>query len=219
MIKLLVKLFCLLCTVQLFSCASYNTEQDISPQNDNQRNPLQLEVMPLLKVPKSLQNSVWLEKFTFSLIGKHTALANTFANESMLLQTELSAQGINLAAMSFSGALLAQASWLNSTQKVTSEIGLAKDFNARQVLHDLQITNWPLQQVEQHLFSAFTVSEQQDVDSRIRRFYHHGEVIIIIRYSILTEKQQSQYIDFQQLSQGYRLAIQRLSDDALTLKH
>lgn len=186
------------------------------------------QIMPLQPVPNALQNHVWLEKFTFTLTDKHAQLANTFAKKSMLLQTELSATGINLAAMSFSGALLAQASWLSGAQVVTSEIGLAKGFNAKQVLHDLQLANWPLADIEQNLLTGFTVSEHlvsesktddlQIVYSRIRRFIYHGEVFIIIRYTIPTSEQQNQTIHFEQVSQGYQLIIERLADNALVVE-
>lgn len=209
MFKLIGNALCLFFTVLLCSCASYKTEPSLSLKNNAEKKVQLMRIMPLLPVPKALQNRVWLDKFTFSLTG---TLANTFAEQQMLLQTELTNQGINLAAMSFSGALLAQASWLSGKQTVQSEIGLAKDFNAKQVMHDLQISHWPIALVKENLLSGFSVNEQQNKDRKERRFYYQGEVIIIIHYSLF---QQNQKIDFQQLKQGYQLSIQHLSDDLL----
>jgi|GEM_PF-6002650 len=211
-----VKLLCSVFIIALSGCANI----PVKSASGNHVGQL----MPLLAVPKAMLDHVWLEKFTFALNNKHAQLAKTFAKDSMLLQTELSEQGINLAAMSFSGALLAQASWQSGAQTVTSEIGLAKDFDAKQVLHDLQLANWPLTEIEDSLFTGFAVDEseikaQQTRFNRIRRFYYQGEVIIIIRYLMPENEQQNQHIDFQQLSQGYQLSIERLSDDILTLNH
>jgi len=177
------------------------------------------QFIPLLAVPSELQQRVWLEKFTFSLnshVGNKSA--DNYAKQSMLLQTELNAQGINIAAMSFDGIPLAQASWNSGGQKVTSELSVAKNFDAKQVLHDLQIVNWPINSLAPALAKSFSVDEQLSTDAntgkktKTRRFYHQGEVIIIIRY-------QAQEISFEQLNAGYSLTITRLSDDNLTSKN
>ncbi|PKI13868.1 DUF3261 domain-containing protein [Colwellia sp. 12G3] len=186
------------------------------------------KIMPLLPVPNALQNRVWLEKFTFSFdkstssksSSQNSAKASTdkvsgYAKQSMLLQTELSKQGINIAAMSFDGIPLAQASWHGGSQAVKSELTVAKHFDAKQVLHDLQIVNWPINSIAPALAKNMSVDEKivpnsiTGIKIKTRRFYHQGEVIIIIRY-------QAKEISFEQLSAGYSLLITRLTDNDLT---
>jgi hypothetical protein len=181
------------------------------------------QVITLQPVPKNLQQRVWLEKFTFAFNNpingqkqeKQTAdKISGYAIQSMLLQTELTEQGINIAAISFEGIPLAQASWQSISQSVKSELTVAKNFDAKQVLHDLQIVNWPIKLIAPALANNFSVDEQIVPDSstgdkiKTRRFYHQSEVIIIIRY-------QKQEISFEQLSAGYRLLITRLTDNDL----
>ncbi|PKG82502.1 hypothetical protein CXF85_13545 [Colwellia sp. 75C3] len=188
------------------------------------------QLMPLLPVPADLQNRVWLEKFTFSFdntssasnsISDNQGTANDstekvsgYAKQSMLLQTELTEQGISIAAMSFDGIPLAQASWQSGSQSIKSELTVAKNFDAKQVLHDLQAVNWPIELITSALATNFSVDEQSVADPKtgikikIRHFYHQGEVIIIIRY-------QQQDISFEQVSAGYRLLITRLTDNDL----
>lgn len=181
------------------------------------------QVITLQPVPKNLQQRVWLEKFTFAFNNpingqkqeKQPAdKISGYAIQSMLLQTELTEQGINIAAISFEGIPLAQASWQSISQSVKSELTVAKNFDAKQVLHDLQIVNWPIKLIAPALANNFSVDEQIVPDSstgdkiKTRRFYHQGEVIIIIRY-------QKQEISFEQLSAGYRLLITRLTDNDL----
>lgn len=222
----------LLTACSVFSVANHNNSGNVFTQ-----------IMPLLPVPSELQNRVWLEKFTFSfdasMSNKSSSTSRSshrsqdeakesadkvggYAKQSMLLQTELTEQGINIAAMSFDGIPLAQASWQsvdqngkqNGSQNVKSELNVAKDFDAKQVLHDLQIVNWPIKLIAPALAKNFSVDEQIVADAisgdkiKTRRFYRQGEVIIIIRY-------QAQDISFEQLSAGYRLIITRLSDNEL----
>jgi len=183
-------------------------------------------VMPILPVPSELQQKVWLEKFTFSFISQGGKAKDTkaseesankvsrYAKQSMLLQTELTEQGISIAAMSFDGIPLAQASWQKGSQAVKSELTVAKSFDAKQVLHDLQIVNWPIKYIAPALAGGVSVDEQIVADestgrkNKIRRFYHQGEVIIIIHY-------QEKAINFEQLSLGYQLNITRLNDSDL----
>lgn len=208
--KLLTKLLCVVCTMLLSSCTNYHSEQEITSIEP-------LNVIALLPVPKTLQNRVWLEKFTFSLTGENTQLTNKFVKQSMLLQTELSKQGINLAAMSFSGALLAQATWLSGEQTIASEIGLAKDFNAKQVLHDLQISHWPIAQLQNHLPTGFSVSEKLDSENvKVRHFYRGDEIVIVIYYFMSDDQKTMQKINFQHHMLGYQLSIERLSDSLLS---
>jgi len=178
------------------------------------------QLMPLLPVPTELQQKVWLEKFTFSVTsqtnGEAADKVSRYAKQSMLLQTELTLKGINIAAMSFDGIPLAQASWEVGSQAVKSELTVAKNFDAKQVLHDLQIVNWPLNIIAPALAKGMSVDEQIVSDAntgrknKIRRFYHQGEVIIIIHY-------QEKTIDFEQLSLGYQLSITRLNDSDLKM--
>jgi len=181
------------------------------------------QVIPLLSVPAVLQQKVWLEKFTFSLDvneqqnneGSQNKVSR-YANQSMLLQTELSKQGINIAAMSFDGIPLAQASWNSDSQLVKSELTVAKDFDAKQVLHDLQIVHWPVNLIAPSLFKGFSVDEQIMLDEgndnkiKVRRFYHQGEVIIIIRYQV-------KEIHLEQVRAGYQLTITRLNSHNLDI--
>ena len=218
----------LLTACSVFSVGNHNNSGNVFTQ-----------IMPLLPVPSELQNRVWLEKFTFSFGASMSSKSSSshgsqdeakesadkvggYAKQSMLLQTELTEQGINIAAMSFDGIPLAQASWQsvnqngkqNGSQNVKSELNVAKDFDAKQVLHDLQIVNWPIKLIAPALAKNFSVDEQIVADAisgdkiKTRRFYRQGEVIIIIRY-------QAQDISFEQLSAGYRLIITRLSDNEL----
>ncbi len=230
-VKLLLILSSLswLTACSVFTLGSHNQKANISSQ-----------LIPLLPVPSELQNRVWLEKFTFSFdasisstssstspssnssqgVGKESVdKVGGYAKQSMLLQTELTEQGISIAAMSFDGIPLAQASWQsgnqNGKQNVKSELTVAKNFDAKQVLHDLQIVNWPIKLIAPALAKNFSVDEQIVADAssgdkiKTRYFYHQGEVIIIIRY-------QTPDISFEQLSAGYRLSITRLSDNDLT---
>lgn len=177
-------------------------------------------VMPLLPVPNELQQKVWLEKFTFSLNKQASDISTNevtnYAKQSMLLQTELTDGGINIAAMSFDGIPLAQASWQKGSQAIKSELTVAKNFDAEQVLHDLQIVNWPVNLIAPALTQGFSVDEQIVAEvntgrkNKIRRFYHQGKVIIIIHY-------QDKTINFEQLSLGYQLTITRLNERHLKL--
>ena len=192
----------------------------LSPQSNAVQNKNFARVMPLLPVPEQFQQKVWLEKFTFSLasdvvgIEEQVNKVNRYAKQSMLLQTELSLEGINIAAMSFDGIPLAQASWKHGSQKVKSELTVAKNFDAKQVLHDLQIVNWPINIIAPALAKGFSVDEQDVTDlitdrkNKTRRFYHQGEVIIIINYKEST-------IGFEQLKLDYQLTITRLNDSYL----
>ena len=212
----------LLCSlVSLLSACSL-----FSQGNNNVQGKSTARIIPLLPVPTALQQKVWLERFTFTLNSPVSKVSNAepdvnegrskevsrYAEQSMLLQTELTNQGINIAAMSFDGVPLAQASWKSDSQVVNSELTVAKNFDAKQVLHDLQLVNWPISNIAAALANNFSVDEQVTADSgkknKIRRFYHHGEVIIIISY-------QEKNIRFKQLTLGYQLSITRLNDSYL----
>ncbi len=194
---------------QLSACSLLSQEQN---------NAHSARVMPLLPVPSEYQHKVWLEKFTFSLNKQASDISTnevtSYAKQSMLLQTELTDQGISIAAMSFDGIPLAQASWQQGSQLVKSELTVAKNFDAQQVLHDLQIVNWPVNIIAPALAQGFSVDERIVAEAstgrknKIRRFYHQGEVIIIIHY-------QEKTIDFEQLTLGYQLTITRLNDSDL----
>jgi len=201
----------------LSACSLFS--QDMS----SERGDTPVQFIPLLPVPSELQQKVWLEKFTFSLAdygsnkNASTALANNvtdYAKQSMLLQTEFSNDGINIAAMSFDGIPLAQASWQSNGQTVKSELSVAKSFDAKQVLHDLQIVHWPISVIAPALMKGFSVDERVMLDGsdgnkiKIRRYHHQGEVIITIRYQVGN-------IIFEQLTAGYRLTITRLTDSKL----
>jgi len=179
------------------------------------------QLMPLLPVPESLQNRLWLEKFTFSLTGENSLLRNEISQQDMLLQTELTENGINIAAMSLSGIMLAQAQWQKDKQQVDSELGLAKKFDTKKVLHDLQLVNWPLDMLRPALKAGFMVEEQKIEDqinsdvngsSKTRHFYHHGQEIIIVHYQ---KTDQGLAVSFEQIAQGYRLIITRLTDEII----
>ncbi len=225
-----IKLLWILSSLSLLTaCSAFPLESQINNAN------VSSQLIPLLSVPSELQNRVWLEKFTFSFnkanrisssspsasqgVAKESAeKVGSYAKQSMLLQAELTEQGINIAAMSFDGIPLAQASWhsgnQNGKQSVKSELSVAKNFDAKQVLHDLQLVNWPITLIAPALAKNFSVDEQNTSDAstgdkiKTRRFYHHGEVVIIIRY-------QAPEISFEQLSAGYRLSITRLTDNDL----
>lgn len=214
------KILIMMCSLYLLSACSVFTHHD-----NGAKTAVLSQVITLQPVPKSLQQRVWLEKFTFAFNNpihgqkqeKQSAdPLSGYAVQSMLLQTELNAEGINIAAMSFEGIPLAQASWKNNTQKVISELTAAKNFDAKQVLHDLQIVNWPLNILEPALAINFSVDEITGRDEstglkvKTRRFYHQGKLVIIIRY-------QANDINFEQLSAGYRLNITRLSDNHLKI--
>lgn len=194
--------------ILLTGCSSVTDKQIASKQAH--------QLIPLLPVPNDLQNRLWLEKFTFSFTGDNSLLLNKIPRQDMLLQTELSEQSINIAAMSFSGIMLAQAQWQKDTQEVSSELGLASKFDAKKVLHDLQLVNWPLVMIKQNLMAGFTVKEQINNDingySKTRHFYHHGQGIIIVHYQ---KKAQGLEVSFEQLAQGYRLMITRLTDEII----
>lgn len=197
---------------QLNACSLVNQESSGKQGKGSGR------VMPLLAVPNEFQQKIWLEKFTFALTKQGNAESATtvsrYAKQSMLLQTELTHDGINIAAMSFDGIPLAQASWQRDSQTVKSELTVAKNFDAKQVLHDLQIVNWPINIIAPALEKSFSVDEQivaeesTGIKNKVRRFYHQGEVIIIIRY-------QDKVISFEQLNLGYQLTITRLNDSDL----
>ena len=198
---------CLFSVLWLTACthlASRNTGGD-SEHNST------VYIMPLLPVPAFLEDHVWLEDFSFSLTKQDNEKLAAMAKQNMLLQTEFTATGINLAAMSYSGALLAQASWHKSKQSVTSEIGLAKGFNAKQVMHDLQVSHWPIQQIEAALLHGVKVNEQLTTQGRTRTFHLQDEVLITIHYNSQDNK-----VVFEQHRQGYQLTIQRLSNKSLT---
>ncbi len=211
-----LRFFILTMLLSQFTACSLLSSQSNVLENNAAR------VLPLLPVPAEFQQKVWLEKFTFSLasdvidIEEKANRVNRYAKQSMLLQTELSFEGINIAAMSFDGIPLAQASWKHGSQKVKSELTVAKNFDAKQVLHDLQIVNWPINIIAPALAKGFSVDEQDVTDAitdrknKTRRFYHQGEVIIIIHY-------QEKTIDFEQLSLGYQLSITRLNESHLKL--
>lgn len=189
---------------------------------NSDRGKIPVQFIPLLPVPSELQQKVWLEKFTFSLENYGNNSASTerannvrdYAKQSMLLQTEFSNDGINIAAMSFDGIALAQASWQSNSQTVKSELTVAKNFDAKQVLHDLQIVHWPISTIAPALVKGFSIDERVMLDGsdgnkiKIRRFHYQGEVIITIRYQV-------DNIIFEQLSAGYRLTITRLRDSKL----
>lgn len=183
-------------------------------------------LMDLQAVPEHLQNRVWLEKFNFSFMGDNAKLRNKFAQQDMLLQTELGQNGINLAAMSFTGIMLAQAQWQQDHQQVHSELGLAKNFDAKKILHDLQLVNWPISLIQKGLFTGFTVNDQINTNDRVvsggiasntlsnktRRFYRNEQEIIIVQYQQTAD---GLIIKFEQLEQGYQLMINRLTDKSI----
>lgn len=197
---------CVTALMLLTGCSSVTDKQASNKET--------YQLMPLLSVPKNLQNRLWLDKFTFSFTGENSQLRNKFSQQDMLLQTELTEQGVNIAAMSFSGIILAQAQWKKGTQQVTSELGVASNFDAKKVLHDLQLVNWPMISLKQALRAGFTVEEQINSDingfSKIRHFYHNGQAIIIVHYK---KPAQGLEVEFEQLTYGYRLMITRLTDE------
>lgn len=186
----------------------------VKKQQQKQQQEQQAEqafmLMPLLAIPVPLQNSVWLEKFTFSLTGNNTQPANKFVQQSMLLQSEFSQQEINIAAISFSGIPLAQAKWQVGSVQVETISGAAKNFNGEQVLHDMQITHWPIKTIRSALYANYRVEEQIIAGFKTRRFYHQAEVIIIISY-------QRNNVTFEQKKRAYRIDITRLEDNPLTI--
>jgi hypothetical protein len=202
------RFICITALILLTGCASVDEKPELNKKND--------QIIPLLPVPKNLQNRVWLEKFSFSFTGENAQLRNKFAPKDMLLQTELTEQGINIAAMSFSGIMLAQAQWQKDKQQVTSELGLASKFDAKKVLHDLQLVNWPLATLKKTLGADFIVEEQINSGisdfNKTRRFYHHDQAIIIIHYK---ESAQGLVVNFEQLTYAYRLIITRITDESI----
>ncbi|TPH12241.1 DUF3261 domain-containing protein [Litorilituus lipolyticus] len=202
----LVKKYCIVMVSAVLLCAC----SSFSPlKNDSDF----LAIFPLQPVPQDLQNIVWLEKFTFDFVRAEQAdERSTMANEAMLLQTELSAEAINIAAMSFSGVPLAQASWQTHSQNVTTQRFVAQYFNGQQVLHDLQAVNWPVAHLVKVLPKGYSLSETSSAGKRTRRFYHKEQVIIIVRYQ---ETEQGLNIHFEHKRAGYQLTISRLSETSL----
>ncbi len=209
--KKIAVLNCLFICILLPACSSFTSPSDLKAVT---------KLFALQPVPASLQNKVWLEKFTFSLTNTNgqvtNKLSNDVVNESILLQTELTKESINIAAMTFAGIPLAQAKWQSDSRQVISEMTSAKHFDAAQVLHDLQSVNWPLALLRPVLGDGFSVSEEIIAGIRTRHFYHDQQVIIIVCYQAL---EQGLSISFEQKSAGYHLAITRLSDTVIPSKH
>ena len=191
----------MLLSTLLFSC---------SVKKPTENNGYGQRVIRFQPVPEALSNRVWLEQFDLSFNKSHlaTVLAQ-LSNEAMLIQTELTPQGINLAAMTFAGVPLAQVSWQSDSQKVYTEMAAARHFDGQQVIHDLQLINWPKDIIKAALLPGFSFNESFHEGIRTRRFYQGEQVIIIVRY-------QEQTVSFEQKAIGYRLQINRLSDTELT---
>lgn len=174
------------------------------------------KVIQLQPVPKSLESSVWLERFDFFVDkSKLGTLLEKLTNEAMLIQTELTPQGINLAAMTFAGVPLAQVSWRSHNQHVVTEMAAASHFDGQQVIHDLQLINWPKDTIKAALLPGFSFDESLIDGIRTRRFYQGEQVIIIVRY---LDQEQAHSVSFEQKAIGYRLQINRLTDTELTTR-
>lgn len=189
----------LLLGVQLMSCSWLK-----SPQESALTQVANYPFFELMAVPESLQNRVWLDKFTISFNG----VAHEVAPQNMLLQSELRENTINIAAMSFTGIPLAQASWDETTQKLVSYNAVDRNFNPQQVIHDLQCVNWPLALIKNSLFAGFSVDEEIIDDVKIRRFYFKQKLIVKIT-------NQANKISFDQIEQGYQISVLRLEDNLL----
>lgn len=201
LVNLVQTLSIIVLTALLFSC---------SVKKADENNDYGQRIIRFQPVPQALENKLWLEQFDFAFTASH--LANALAqlsNEAMLIQTELTAQGINLAAMTFAGVPLAQVNWQSDSQKVYTDMAAATHFDGQQVIHDLQLINWPKSTVSAALLPGFSFNESFVDGMRTRRFYQDEQVIIIIRY-------QEQVVSFEQKTIGYRLQIKRLTDTELT---
>ena len=175
--------------------------------NKNQEHRLQNDYsfFNLMAVPSNLQNRVWLDKFTISFEGS----LKVIEPQSMLLQTELTEHSISIAAISFEGIPLAQANWNPKTQQIITDNSFDKNFNSKQVMHDIQSANWPLPQIMSSLHDGFTVTEEIKEDVNVRKFYRNNKMILRITT-------QANKINFNQIEQGYQIIIIRLEDNLLS---
>ena len=200
-----LQLKCILLSLVLIGCSS------LTP-NGASNSKTNTKLFKLTSVPTTLVNKVWLEKFTIKAIGDlaNSPIAQSI-NQSMLLQTELDSAGINVAAMSFSGLPLAQASWQSQTNTTQTESSLSQSFDAERIIHDLQGVNWPLEVLQTVKNNGISISEEYTDGIRQRQFYRNKKLIMRIRY--LAKK-----INVEQLEQGYHLEVIRLSQTVLTPK-
>ncbi|MGB0935864.1 MAG: DUF3261 domain-containing protein [Colwellia sp.] len=209
--------------MSLFSCTSLLIQEQESLDSSTNNAASNLMIMPLLAIPEHLQNKVWLEKFNFSM----TNIEKTH-KQSMLLQTELTAQHVNIAAMSFAGIPLAQARWKVGQQQVETQHSVDRSFNAKQVIHDLELTNWPIEKIRNALFAGFQVKEVTQQQNN-----HDGESLLISRSYYLVRANNNETLSeenkelvisinynagithFVHHKAGYSLEIERLSDEQL----
>lgn len=151
-----------------------------------------------MAVPSDLVGQSWLEKFTFDAV----------VERSMLVQTELTAQGINLVAMTFEGLPLLQASYQAETQNIVTESSLSLGLDPYQVFHDLQSVNWPLEQIRANLIKNITVSEKScagDSKCKIRYYHRQQRLVRQIDYS-------DNVVTLHDVEHNYTLNIIRLED-------
>lgn len=178
------------------SCSSMNRYVPAKSQH--------FQLFKLIPVPEIWQNRVLLEKMKINIDGVN----NSKIPDEMLLQSELTPKGINIAAISLAGIPIAQAKWETSSSQVKTEINVPLPFDAQQVIHDLQSVKWPLRKIKPALLPGYTVEENQNGETKTRRYYYRNEPVIVIQ-------QQAKQINFKQLKQGYQLTITSLSDNQL----
>ena len=167
------------------------------------------ELFKLIPVPKHLQQRIWLDKFTITI----KALPASKAKQSMLLQTELTKNGISIAAMSFSGIPLAQAQWSEMTQEISIDTNIAEQLDTKQVMQDLQSVNWPLAEIKNALKQGYSIEERTHKNVKTRQFYFQENGLT--KKPIIIIREQGNQINFQQLELGYQLEITRLESTFL----
>jgi hypothetical protein len=228
--QILIKtLIAIVLSASLLSCTSISVHKQAILNSSPSNASSNLMIMPLLAIPSNLQNKVWLEKFNFSMTKSHQ-----LQTQAMLLQIELTAQHVNIAAMSFSGIPLAQARWKVGQQQVETQHSVDRNFNAKQVIHDLELTNWPVEQIRNALFAGFQVEEvKQDKNN------HDSESLLISRSYYLLRANNNETVNkaikenkelvisitynagithFTHHQAGYSLEIKRLSDEQLAIQ-
>jgi hypothetical protein len=194
-------LILLLSTLLLSSCSLLSNKKSELSQHQ--------VLSKLLPVPQSLLNSVVLDHFTINKLIPDS----TKAQQTMLIQTEFSATGISLAAMTPHGVPLAEFQWNSSQNQLSSNINLAHQFDPSQVIYDLQSIHWPIEKISSALKKGYSVEETINGEVKLRQFYSQNspsnrQLVILIR-------QQNKHTHFEHHLLGYQLSITQLQSTPL----
>ncbi|MGB0496174.1 MAG: DUF3261 domain-containing protein [Kangiellaceae bacterium] len=81
----------------------------------------------------------------------------------------------------------------------------------KKIVHDLQATHWPINKIEEVLYTKYSVKDSILNDVKIRRFSYQNKVIIEIRKT-------ADQTDLDYFSSGHKISIVRIKDNPLKVR-